>query len=123
MCVPLDPDLVELLDWFRNISGLKINCSKTEGMWIGSLKENKEEYFGIKCPNIPIKALWIYFTYDQKLLKEKNFIERLDSIKKLINIWSSRGLSIYGKVTIINFFDPKIHLRVLATSYAKGNCE
>ena len=30
-----------------------------------------------------------------------NFIERLDSVKKLINIWSSRGLSLYGKVTII----------------------
>ena len=30
----------------------------------------------------PIKALGAYFTYDQKLLKEKNFIERLDSIKK-----------------------------------------
>ena len=94
----------ELLDRFRSISGLKINCSKTEGMWIGSLKESKEEHFGIKRPKIPIKALGVYFTYDQKLLKEKNFIERLDSIKKLINIWSSRGLSIYGKVTIIKSF-------------------
>ena len=28
-------------------------------------------------------------------------IERLDSVKKLVNIWSSRGLCIYGKVTII----------------------
>jgi len=46
----------------------------------------------------------VYFTYDLKLLKEKNFIEQLDSIKKLINIWSSRGLSVYGKVTIINSF-------------------
>ena len=27
--------LFELLDRFRNFSGLKINCSKTEGMWIG----------------------------------------------------------------------------------------
>ena len=78
--------LFELLDRFRSISGLKINCSKTEGIWIGSLKESKEEYFGIKWPEIPIKALGVYFTYDQKLLKEKNFIERLDSIKKLINI-------------------------------------
>ena len=33
-----------------------------------------------------------------------DFIERLDSIKKLINIWSARGLSIYGKVTIIKSF-------------------
>ena len=43
----------------------------------------------------------MYFTYDIKLLHEKNFIEKLDSIKKRINLWSSRGLSIYGKVTVI----------------------
>ena len=52
----------------------------------------------------PIKAVGVYFIYDQKLLKEKNFIEQLDSIKKLINIWSARGLLIYGKVTIIKSF-------------------
>ena len=39
--------------------------------------------------------------YDQKLLHEKNFIERLDSVKKLVNIWSAQGLSLYGKVTVI----------------------
>ena len=38
------------------------------------------------------------------MLKKKNFIEQLDSIKNLINIWSARGLSIYGKVTIIKSF-------------------
>ena len=32
---------------------------------------------------------------------KKNFIENLDSVKKLINIWSARGLSLYGKVTVI----------------------
>ena len=32
---------------------------------------------------------------------EKNFIEKLDSVKKLVNIWSARGLSLYGKVTVI----------------------
>ena len=96
--------LCKLLDLFKNISGLKINCSKTEGLWIGSLKGSKDKPFGIKWPKVPIKALVVYFTYDQKLLKEHNFIKRLDSIKKLINIWSSRGLSIYGKVTIIKSF-------------------
>ena len=35
------------------------------------------------------------------MLYEKNFQEKVDSIKKLTNIWLSRGLSIYGKVTII----------------------
>jgi len=48
----------------------------------------------------PIKALGVYYSYDTKLMHEKNFIERLDSVKKLVNIWSSRGLSVYGKVTV-----------------------
>ena len=92
--------LFELLNKFEILSGLKINCSKTEGMLIGSKRHHKEKTFGIKWPDEPIKALGVYFTYDQKLLKEKNFIERLDSIKQPINIWSARGLSIYGKVPI-----------------------
>ena len=73
-------------------------------MWIGSKRHYKEKPFVIKWPDEPIKALGVYFTYDQKLLKEKNLIERLDSIKKLINTWSARGLSIYGKVTTIKSF-------------------
>ena len=74
---------------------------KTEGMWIGSSRKNKTKPFSIKWPNEPIKALGVYYSYDQKLLDEKNFIENLDSVKKLINIWSARGLSLYGKVTVI----------------------
>ena len=68
------------------------------------MRNHKAKPFGIKWPDEPIKALGVYFTYNKKLLKEKNCIQRLDSVKKLINIWSSRGLSIYGKVTIIKSF-------------------
>ena len=87
-----------------------VNSTKTEGMWIGSSRGNKTKPFGIKWPSEPIKSLGVFYSYDQKLLREKNFIEKLDSIKKLMNLWSSRGLSLYGKVTIIksliipNFF-------------------
>ena len=93
--------LFDLLEVFKKPSGLMINTTKTEGMWIGSSRENKAKPLGIKWPNEPIKALGVHYTYDLKLLHEKNFVERLDSVKKLINIWSSRGLSIYGKVTVI----------------------
>ena len=78
-----------------------VNPTKTEGMWIGSSRGNKTKPFGIKWPSEPIKSLGVFYSYDQKLLREKNFIEKLDSIKKLMNLWSSRGLSLYGKVTII----------------------
>ena len=70
-------------------------------MWIGSLRNNKIKPFGLQWPDEPIKALGVYYSYDEKLLAEKNFIENLDKIKKLMNIWSPRGLSLYGKVTII----------------------
>ena len=73
-----------------------INCTKTEGMWIGSSRHSKSKPFQIKWTDESIKALGVYFTYGIK-----NFTEKLDSIKKLINIWSSRGLSIYGKVTVV----------------------
>ena len=93
--------LLDLLEVYKNASGLTINCTKTEGMWIGSLRNNKTKPLGLKWPDEPIKALGVYYSYDEKLLREKNFIENLDKIKKLVNIWSSRGLSLYGKVTVI----------------------
>ena len=69
--------LFTLLDVFRELSGLRINSSKTEGMWVGFSRNNKRKPFGIKWPDEPIKALGVYYTYDIKLLHEKNFIERL----------------------------------------------
>ena len=61
------------LEEFKNFSGLEINSSKTEGMWIASLKRKDEKPFGIEWPSEPIKALGTFFTYDQSLLYEKNF--------------------------------------------------
>ena len=39
--------LFELLNKFEILSGLKINCSKTESMWIGSKRHYKEK--PIRC--------------------------------------------------------------------------
>ena len=78
-------------------------------MRIGSLKRKDEKPFGNKWPSEPIKALETFFTYDLSLLYEKNFQENVDSIKQLTNICSSKGLSIYVKVTIIkSLLIPKI---------------
>ena len=55
-----------------------------------------------------VERTWIrtggYGRFRCEWVKEKNFIERLDSIKKLFHIWSARGLSIYSKVTRIKSF-------------------
>ena len=47
---------------------------------------------------------WSIFSYEDNQLYIKNFNEKLDRIKKQINIWSSRGLSFYRKVTIMKSF-------------------
>jgi len=65
--------LFQLLDRFKNLCGLEINSSKTEGMWMGSQKNNDEKPLGINWPSEPIKALGVFFTYDQSLLYEKKF--------------------------------------------------
>ena len=70
-------------------------------MWIGSIREFESKPFGIKSTKEPVKALGVYYSYDQKLLHEKNCIEKLDSVKKVINISSMRGLSLYGKIIVI----------------------
>lgn len=66
--------LFKLLDFFKSVSGLMINCTKTEGRWIGSARHSKLIPFEIKWPDELIKVLRVYFTYDIRLLHEKNFI-------------------------------------------------
>ena len=73
-------------------------------MWIGSLREIKSTTFGIKWSNEPVKALGVYYSYDQKLLHEKNFIERLDSVKKTYKFMVCKtSLAIYKDITVIKF--------------------
>ena len=57
-------------------------------MWIRSSRNSGLRPFGIKRRGEQIKALGVYYTYDMKLVHEKNSIERR------INLWFSRGLSI-----------------------------
>ena len=78
-CMRMTPPLLsasslfDLLDQFGELSGLRINKSKTEGLWLGTWKcrLGKDEPFGISWP------------------KQINFDRRLVKLKKVLNIWSS----------------------------------
>lgn len=75
--------LFKLLDFFEKMSGLMLNTIKTEGMWIGSSRENQAKPFGIK-------ALGVYCSYDLKLRHENNFF--------FFNIWEGNPVFIYLKI-------------------------
>ena len=55
----------------------------------------------LKLSDEPIYALGVYFSYKEELATEKNFFDKLNPLKKLLNIWSSRDLSIYRRINIV----------------------
>ena len=94
-------NLFETLRIFHDISGLELNKTKTEGMWLGSCRYSTSTPFGIAWPSEPIYALGIYFTYNERISFKKNFEEKLNSMKKLLNLWRPRNLTLYGRITIL----------------------
>ena len=92
--------LLELLDLFKDCSGLKLNQSKSEAMWLGKNANKTDTLFGVQWPQRPISALGISFSYNSRLCEQENFLQKVNKIQKLFNIWSQRDLSLYGKITI-----------------------
>ena len=61
----------------------------------------KDEPFGISWPKQYVTALGIAFPYNVRAGNKINFDERLAKLKKVLNIWSSRNLTILGKIAIV----------------------
>ena len=94
-------NLFQLLNAFQNCSGLEVNKSKTEGMWLGANKNNSEEPLGITWPKDPILALGIHFSYDEEAAFQKNFEQKLSSMTSLLNLWYPRNLTQQGRIVIL----------------------
>ena len=66
------------------------------------------------------KILGVYFGGDAKKREELNFWKILESIKKTINLWKWRGLSVIGRIQIVKTFAiPKLVFRASAISISK----
>ena len=93
--------LFNLLEKFERVSGLRINQSKSELLWLGQSRLRKDKILNLNLSEKPIYALGIHFSYNDELVTEKKFYDKLVSLKKILNIWSSRDISIYGKINIV----------------------
>ena len=95
--------LFNLLHDFGICSGLKINISKMEGMWLGSLKCNlgKHAPFHIAWPEEYVFALGVAFTYDSTTSYKINFEEKLVTLKNILNQWATRNLTLIGRICIV----------------------
>ena len=93
--------LFELLGLFERCSGLKINESKSELLWLGSWDHRKEKTVNLQISEEPVYALGVHFAYKRDTVLQKNFWDKLISLKKLLNIWSQEDISVYGKINLV----------------------
>ena len=106
-CFPKDKrsytSLFRLLYNFGECSGLKVNHEKTEALAFGdsSIWEDLSNMHNLR--NV-IKILGIYFGSNDKERDDINFRETLKSIKKSLNLWKWRGLSLLGRIQIVKTF-------------------
>ena len=94
---------ISVLDEFALVSGLKVNYEKTECLWIGTRLFSPDVYFSgkpIKWAVEKVFALGVWFSVINQSM-QVNFIERLENMKKILNSWTARRLTLLGKITII----------------------
>ena len=70
-------------------------------MWIGANKGDDSKPLNIAWPLEAIYALGINFSYDENECFQRNFKEKLKSMKNLFNLWKRRNLTLYGRITIL----------------------
>jgi hypothetical protein len=95
-------DIFSITEQYSKVSGLNLNKDKCEGFWIGSSKYRQENcnLFGIKWPD-QIKYLGIYFGHNKEENYVMNWQKKIRKIENLLNKWSKRELSLFGKIQVI----------------------
>ena len=93
-----------ILDKFGEVSGLRVNCEKTEALWIGSNKGSNQ----IICPDKnlkwaegKVKALGVWFCIDCEESKKKNYEEKVHKVEDILNNWRNKRLTLIGKISVI----------------------
>ena len=92
---------LEILNAFGYFSRLVLNVEKTKAFWLGKWLNNRIKLLGMKWMNTPTKLSGTYVSYDERGNDQMNFNLKVQKLKTNLDIWKSRGLTLYGKVLII----------------------
>ena len=65
------------------------------------MRQRKDSILKLKLSDETVYALGVYFSCNEELATKINFFEKLPKFEKILNIWSSRDISIYGRVNIV----------------------
>jgi hypothetical protein len=90
--------LVSEIKEFYSMSGLKINESKTQLVWIGSKKYSEDNI----CPDLSFiwtndfKLLGIHYDVDLAKIVRLNYDKKLVKIKSIVEQWKKRNITPIG---------------------------
>ena len=96
--------LIKTFGIFSKYSGLKLNESKTIICGIGVKRGVEVALCGMQSVNLlteSVKILGIFFSYDDEIMKEKNFISVIKKIENVLAVWRMRVLTLAGKITVL----------------------
>ena len=97
-------EILSRIKLFGKFSGLMINESKCSIMLMGRQNDPHEDVENIKFEN-EVKIVGIFFRPDLSAKEiEKNWEGRIKKIKKIIDQWMRRKLTIIGKIQIVKTF-------------------
>ena len=92
------------LNFFAKMSGLKINTSKTQAIWIGSMKYSNVTFLpelGLQWGRDKFTVLGIDFSVNLHEIPKMNYDKKLIKLKSLIKTWEKRILTPIGRIHII----------------------
>ena len=103
--------LLHVLNDFGRCSGLKLNESKLEACYLGT-SSPADFHLNVDIKSC-IEILGIFFSYNKKDAAKLNFESILNSLKKKLNLWKWRNLTVLGRVQIVKTFAINYHVCIM----------
>ena len=95
----------DIIEWFRSLTGLELNYDKTTVYRIGSLESSKAQCYStrkLKWSSGTMNILGVDVNENDEIALEANYKTIPDKIFNILTGWTTRGLSLEGKVNIVN---------------------
>ena len=82
---------------FERCSGLKINPTKSEAIWLRKWKNREDTPFNFKWLKESVFVLEVHFSNCKRTCDKLNFYDKLDAWENTLNNWKRQTLTLLGK--------------------------
>ena len=92
------------IDEFTKYSGLKLNKEKTKFLWLGPWQSRIDNPLNLEKLSETFNMLGAFIGRDLDTKIKKNYIDKLNCVRKTFNIWSGRNTTIMGRILLSKTF-------------------